>query len=95
MSQTLSMSTKLASSEHILSSDIGDEFVMMSIDDGKYFSLKGPSGRIWELIESGTDIQSIHQTLTTEYDVPAAQCEKELLKLVEQLYDSNLITIEP
>lgn len=93
MSQPLSMSTKIASSEHILSSDIGDEMVMMSIDEGKYFSLKGPSGRVWGLIEQGTDVQSIHQALVAEYDVDTAQCEKELLDLLNELYDKNLITL--
>lgn len=85
------MDTKFSASEQILSSDIGDEMVMMDINLGKYFSLKGPSGRVWELIGNGTTVQAIFDVLIEEYDVEAEQCQQELLALLKDLHDAEMI----
>ncbi|WP_447523916.1 PqqD family peptide modification chaperone [Parasphingorhabdus sp. NYA22] len=85
------MDTKFSASEQILSSDIGDEMVMMDINLGKYFSLKGPSGRVWELIGNGTTVQAIFDVLLEEYDVEAEQCQQELLALLKDLHDAEMI----
>lgn len=88
------MQTKIAPSTQILASNIGDEIVMMSIDEGKYFSLKGPSGRLWELLQEGTDIKSIHIALMSEYDVSSQQCEDEIFALINKLLDNRLIFVQ-
>ncbi|CAO1652493.1 PqqD family peptide modification chaperone [Parasphingorhabdus sp. NYA22] len=91
MSLNILMDTKFSASEQILSSDIGDEMVMMDINLGKYFSLKGPSGRVWELIGNGTTVQAIFDVLLEEYDVEAEQCQQELLALLKDLHDAEMI----
>jgi hypothetical protein len=91
MSLNILMDTKFSASEQILSSDIGDEMVMMDINLGKYFSLKGPSGRVWELIGNGTTVQAIFDVLIEEYDVEAEQCQQELLALLKDLHDAEMI----
>ena len=91
MSKNISIDTKISSAKQILSSDIGDEMVMMDINLGKYFSLKGPSGRVWELIDKETTVQSILETLLEEYDVEAKQCEEELFALLHDMHDANMI----
>jgi len=91
MSLNILMDTKVSASKQILSSDIGDEMVMMDINLGKYFSLKGPSGRVWELIGNGTTVQAIFDVLLEEYDVEAEQCQQELLALLKDLHDAEMI----
>jgi len=91
MSLNILMDTKISASKQILSSDIGDEMVMMDINLGKYFSLKGPSGRVWELIGNGTTVQAIFDVLLEEYDVEAEQCQQELLALLKDLHDAEMI----
>jgi|TARA_R110000824_G_scaffold61820_1_gene164069 hypothetical protein len=91
MSVNISMETKISSGKQILSSDIGDEMVMMDINLGKYFSLKGPSGRVWELIDKETSVQSIFDILLEEYDVEAEQCQKELFALLHDMHDAEMI----
>lgn len=93
MTDQISMNTKFACSESILSTNIGDEFVMMSLDVGKYFSLKGASGRVWELIQSKRNVEAIHTALVSEYDVAPAQCEEELFALLGEMHDGKMISI--
>ena len=85
---------KFSSAKQILSSDIGDEMVMMDINLGKYFSMKGPSGRVWELIEKETTVQAIFDILLDEYDVEAEQCQQELFALLEDMHDAEMIVVE-
>lgn len=87
------MDTKISAAQQILSSDIGDEMVMMDINLGKYFSLKGPSGRVWELIDQDTDVGSIYEALIEEYDVDAEQCKQELFSLLNDMHDADMITV--
>jgi hypothetical protein len=91
MSKNISMGTKFSSAKQILSSDIGDEMVMMDINRGKYFSMKGPSGRVWELIEKEVTVQAIFDVLLEEYDVEAEQCQQELFALLSDMHDADMI----
>ncbi|QFT78506.1 PqqD family peptide modification chaperone [Erythrobacter sp. THAF29] len=91
MTSDISMATKVAASEKILASNLGDEVVMMCIDKGKYFSLKGPSGRIWNLLETPTTLNEIRGTLLAEYDVSPDECEDQLVSLIGELRDQDLV----
>ncbi len=93
MSVKIDMDSQFCCSESILSSNLVDEFVMMSIDEGKYYSLKGPSGRVWELIQGKNDVGSIVEALVSEYDVSQEQCQKELLSLLSEMHEGKLIQI--
>lgn len=93
MSLMISMESRVSAAQQILSSDIGDEMVMMDINLGKYFSLKGPSGRVWELIDKDTLVHSIYEKLLQEYDVEAEQCEQELFALLHDMREANMITV--
>jgi hypothetical protein len=94
MAAIISMKTRFKCADRIISSDIGEEIVMMSIDKGKYYSLKGPSGRVWQLIQDGQSVGSIIQVLLNEYDVQPEQCEEELLSLLRDMRDGSLIEID-
>lgn len=64
---------------------------MMCIDQGKYYSLKGPSGRIWELLETPTTLEDIRSTLMEEYNVAQEKCESQLVSLISELRDQDLV----
>lgn len=91
MNSDISLQTQVAASERILSSNLGDEVVMMCIEQGKYYSLKGPSGRIWELLETPTTVSAIRSTLLEEYDVTPDECEDQLFSLIGQLREKELV----
>jgi hypothetical protein len=93
MATSLSMDTQISASETILSSDLGDEVVMMCINKGKYFSLQGPSGRIWKLLETPRTLGEICDVLLEEYDVAPTDCESELIALVAEMHDQELVNI--
>lgn len=87
--------TEFVRSQQILWSDLEDEVVMMNIDQGSYFSLKGPSARVWQLLQDPTSLQDMQDLLTTEYDVSVHQCHAELRDLMAKLCDKKLVHIVP
>ncbi len=91
MTENISLKTKVSVSDSMLSSNLGDEVVMMCIEQGKYYSLKGPSFRIWELLESPITVSEIHQTLLNEYEVAPDECETQLVSLIEQMHKKDIV----
>ncbi|MGH1579288.1 PqqD family peptide modification chaperone [Planktotalea sp.] len=87
------LNTLVLRSQHILASDLDDEVVMMDVESGSYFSMPGPAGRIWNLLETEQTIKSLTETLISEYDVSAEQCEAEVLPFVNSLIERDLIIL--
>ena len=48
---------------------IDDEIVIMSLDNGDFFSLSGTSAAVWGLIDGSRDRAALISQLATEYDV--------------------------
>ena len=91
----LEAETVLIRSENVLSTDLEDEVVMMDIEEGSYFSLQGPTARVWELLEEKTTVKTLRDTLLDEYSVSTEQCDKELLELLQQMDDRGLVIVSP
>lgn len=90
---TITPTTTIMRSPHILASELDDEVVMMDVESGSYFSMPGPSGRIWHLLETEQTVQSISQALVAEYDVSVEKCEADVLPFVNSLFDRDLIVL--
>jgi hypothetical protein len=75
--------------EHV-ETRIGDQTLMMSVDQGKYYSVDATAGRIWDLIEHPRSIKGIVDLLTEEYDVSAEDCEHQVKAFVGELIANGL-----
>ncbi len=90
---TIDTTTPIVRSPHILASELDDEVVMMDVENGSYFSMPGPSGRIWHLLETEQTVQSLSQALVKEYDVSAEACEAEVRPFIDTLLERELIVL--
>lgn len=77
--------------DEVVSRVLDGEAVILALKDGMYFGLDPVGTRIWELIGEGRDVRAILEALVGEYDVDAAQCERDLLSLLGDLNDKGLI----
>lgn len=73
---------------------MGEQTVMMSIEQGRYFALEESGQRIWELMEEPIRVSSIVERLTEEYDVPRERCEAEVVSFLEQMRAQGLVAEE-
>lgn len=76
----------------ILATNIGDsEVVLLSGDKENFVGLSGSGPRIWELLNSPQTLESLCGKLTDEYDISAAQCEKEVREFLDLLQRNKLL----
>ncbi|MBP1967049.1 lasso peptide biosynthesis PqqD family chaperone [Paenibacillus aceris] len=76
-------------------SDMGEEKVMLSIHNGKYYNLGPIGGLIWDMINEPVTIELLVNKLIVEYEVEKSVCENQVLSFLEQLRKEGLISIYP
>ncbi|MEM7213335.1 MAG: PqqD family peptide modification chaperone [Pseudomonadota bacterium] len=75
--------------EHV-ETRVGSQTLMMSVTQGKYFSVDATGNRIWDLIEQPISVQQIVATLRTEYNVGADECEAQVKSFIGELIANGL-----
>ena len=68
---------------------------MMSAEKGNYLGLSEVGARIWELIETPQELESICAQLQTEYEVSADTCRAEVESFLKELVKHGAIALEP
>jgi hypothetical protein len=76
-----------------VSCDLKGEAAILNLNDGMYYGLNEVGARIWSLLSEPITVSRIRDQLEREYDVDAARCEKDLVKLLRQLQDAGLIEV--
>jgi hypothetical protein len=76
-----------------VSSELGEEAVILNVKTGIYFGLNEVGARIWKLIQEPVAISRVVQTLLNEYDVEQDQCEQEVLSLIQDLMNAALVEV--
>jgi hypothetical protein len=76
-----------------VSSDLGDDAVILNLKTGIYHGLDSVGARIWSLIQESRSVNDILNTLLQEYEVEPDRCERELVALLQKLGDAGLIEV--
>ena len=80
-------------SEVLVSTSLGDDVVMMDIDNGAYYGLARVAARIWELLAEPISVRSICETLVNEYDVEPDCCQREVVAFLDSLRQNAIVEI--
>jgi hypothetical protein len=83
--------TVLARSSQVLYSEIDGDVTMMSVENGKYYSLKEVGARIWSLLEQPMSPQQICDQLMVEYRVDRERCEGEVIGVIRQMASEGIV----
>jgi hypothetical protein len=83
----------VSSATDIVAAEIDGETVMMSIENGKYYSLDDIASVIWEMIQSPIRIASLIEGLMEKFAVNRENCERDVLKFIDQLNEQKIIQI--
>lgn len=86
-------STVQQQNEKLLSSDLGDEIVMMNIENGDYMSLNEAGNSIWRLMAQPIKVQQICEALQKVYAVPPEKCEASVLRILGEMQQEEIVTI--
>jgi hypothetical protein len=81
----------IARSGEVISSEVENELVMMSLENGKYYGIDSIGGDIWKMIESPILISEICNRLMKEYNVDKSTCTNDVFVFLDQLKEQKLI----
>lgn len=90
----ITLDSTLSQIEDIVSSDIDNEKVMMSIEKGEYFGLEPIGSRIWELLAEPIKVSAIIEALLPHFDVDRQTCEQDVLAFLEELHAAGILQVE-
>ncbi|MDF5720877.1 MAG: PqqD family peptide modification chaperone [Rhizonema sp. PD37] len=89
----ISESSIVVAASNQISSDLGGEAVVLSLQSGVYHGLNEVGARIWNLIQQPKSVIDVKQTLISEYEVEPEVCTLDLLALLHNLEVAGLIEV--
>jgi hypothetical protein len=92
-SEQLKIETIVRRSDALLSSNLGDEVVMMDIEQGSYYGLEAVAVRIWALTEHPVSVGSLCDQLVAEYEVSPQQCRQEVVAFLGNLLEHRILQV--
>ena len=76
-----------------ITSQLGDESVILNLSDGMYYGLDLIGTRIWGLLDRPRAVREICGVIQDEYEVGPAECEQAVLALLRDLNARALVEI--
>lgn len=78
----------------LLSTVVGDEAVLLSLETGTYFGTNAVGTHIWQLIVDPLSVDAICAAIRAEFGVDATRCERDVLIFLERLEREGLVVTE-
>lgn len=85
---------RLSRVQNLLSTELDEETVLMSIDAGAYYGLEGPARSIWEILETPITFSSLVDRLIQEYRVSPETCAADLERFLGEMEREGLLRVE-
>ncbi len=85
---------KIIKNKDILSSNMDDEVVMMSVENSEYYNLNPVGAKIWELLDNSPSFSGLIDKLLEEFNVDKDLCIKDTSEFLEELRSKGLIDIK-
>jgi hypothetical protein len=85
---------RLARSRELVSTELDQETVLMSINAGAYYGLEGPARTIWEKLETPLTFAQLVDCLVDEYRVSPETCAADVQKFLADMEREGLLHVE-
>jgi hypothetical protein len=89
----LSSDSTVVITSNQVGADLGEEIILLHLENGEYFGLDDVGARIWRLMERPTAVREIERILLEEYDIEPDRCHEEVLQLLSDLVDNGLVEV--
>lgn len=84
----------LQRNNEIMTAEMGDELVMLHLDQSSYFGLD-PIGRaIWERLQEPIKLDDLCASLREEFDIDEETCLADTTEFLRRLARNDLLTID-
>ena len=82
---------RLAPVERVRARRVGDEMILLHLDQGSYYSLNQVGADVWEGFAEGLSLGEIQENLLGRYDVDEATLRDDLMRVVQELETRALL----
>ena|ERR1700733_2211075 len=83
----------ISAGDQQLSSRLGEEVAILDLRSGIYYGLGPVGARVWELAQQRKAAGDIRDAIVREFDVEAADCERDLADLFYHMEIEGLIRV--
>jgi hypothetical protein len=91
--QIITPETVVYRATDVLASHLGDETVMMDVDQGQYYGLNATATWLWDALQRPMTVNDLCEQLVSEYAVSLPQGKQEVLEFVEDLVSRGLLKV--
>jgi hypothetical protein len=85
--------TLITRSDATLATDVDGETILMHLEHGNYYGLKGTARHIWEMIETPLQFGDLCKRLTEKYASTPERIEQDVAKFLSEMSDEEVITL--
>lgn len=89
----LTLDSVVVASPQQVAASLGEEVVILGLEDGAYFGLRGVGARIWEFLGQPVRLRDVAARIVTEFDVDGPRCERDVLAFAEAMRSRHLIEV--
>jgi hypothetical protein len=89
------LDASVVATERQLSTTLGDEVIILGLDDSLYYGLSDTGVRVWTLVQAPLTVGEILAAIVAEYDVDRSRAEIDLQALLGDLHSRGLIAVTP
>jgi hypothetical protein len=91
IANTITLTSTVMRAPEQVSGCIDARAILLSVDNGKYYSMNPMGTRIWERIRAPVRIDALIKDLLQEFDVDPRVCETEVLDFLARLQRERLL----
>jgi hypothetical protein len=85
---------KLVRAREILSTELDQETVLLSIDAGAYYGMGGTAQSIWEKLAEPIAFSALVDALVQEYEIEREACAADLQGFLAEMEREGLLRVE-
>lgn len=85
----------VSASPHQLSTNLGNESVILEFQTGTYFSVNDVGTAVWNYLQQPRHVTDVITHIVNKYEVSADQAEAEILSFLQNLVDKGLVIAKP
>ena len=96
MDSPLSAESVVVASPEQVSCPLGEESIILNMTNSVYYGVNPVGSSIWKLLQQKRTVAELRDAVMEEYEVGSAQCERDLLDLLEKMRSEGLVrVVEP
>ncbi len=90
---TITLDSKVSQREDVLTADMGEELVMMSLERSNYYGLGGIETYIWKQLEKPQNVSQLCEHLLTRFELDCQQCHRDVVDFLIELHQEGLVHV--